>query len=79
MRTAMTNRKGNDNSPLVLSAGPNPLPALGVEVCAIGLAGWRYIGQVIARDPAHYTYTIRVKSAANPIADRVRQLMQKGV
>jgi hypothetical protein len=77
MRLAVTDRQGNSTSPLTLSSGRDPLPILGVEVCAFGPGGWRYLGQVIARDAATYTYVIRVTDAANPLADKVRRLMEQ--
>ncbi len=76
MRIAVTNRRGNSTSPLTLNTGRDPLPALGVEVCAHGPGGWLYVGRVIARDAQRATYTIRVTSAANPLADKIRRLMK---
>ncbi len=76
MRIAVTDRQGADTAPLTLKAGRDPLPILGVQVCAHGPGGWLYVGQVVARDPSTYTYTIRVTSAENPIAAKVAKLMK---
>lgn len=73
MRMAITSRRGPDTSPLVLRVertNRDQLPPIGTEVCAIGVAGWRYYGVVEETDGD--IYTIRVTSAANKWLDNAK-------
>ena len=74
MRTSMTDRQGPSTSPLVLNLGSDPAPAPGVEVCAYGVGGWKYLGYVIAC--TSHTMTVCITVAKNPTADKIRQLMK---
>jgi len=79
-RMAMTDRAGDDASDMVLSVGhahettsailgrpvAPDVPKLGTVVCAIGRAGWKYIGPVVSVDEAGMTYTVQVKTVIRP-------------
>lgn len=61
MRMAITDRQGNDSSPLELhieKTGFDRVPPVGTMVCAIGPGGWKYIGPVVAANEATGVYTI---------------------
>lgn len=84
MRMAVTDRMGANTRPLELNVERTEwdcLPPLGALVCAIGQAGWRYIGKVISTDEAKRTYTIEVWTANNPFFDNLKNYhqAQKGV
>ena len=75
MRMAITERQGDDTSPLVLSIEKTEwdrLPDLGTFVCAIGQDDWQYIGQVSSHQDARH-YAIQVFAATNKINDNLKQ------
>jgi len=75
MRMAITDRTGDDTSPMTLAIEQTEwdrLPPILTLVCAIGQNGWRYIGQVASHsDDRHYV--IQVWTASNKLLDNVRQ------
>jgi len=84
MNIAITDRFGPDDSPLTLAMErsneiasailghpvPPSLPVIGTQVCAIGLQGWRYIGQVVEVNEQAMTYTIKPIATTNRFATR---------
>lgn len=79
MRQTITDRTGDDTTPLELHLEPtewDQILAPGTWVCAIGNDGWRYYGQVISTDAEKRSYTINVTTASNKILDNVKQYSQ---
>ena len=74
MRIAVTDRTGQDNTPLtiyLLRSEWDARPALGITVCALGPDGWSYTGPVFSIDTAAHAYTIR-PTAANKRQDNFK-------
>lgn len=75
MRMSITSRQGPDTSPLVLrieQTAWDRQPPIGTAVCAIGPAGWKYYGSVIALDPDGTHYTVGNVVAANKLHDNCK-------